>query len=65
MVAGEHGLHGRTVTQDALEQEENKCEYESVIIQNQKMEEKLASGKKRNEKIAENHAPVRCIHCLY
>ena len=53
MVAGEHGLHGRTVTQDALEQEENKGEYESVIIQNQKMEEKLASGKKRNEKIAE------------
>ena len=53
MVAGEYGLHGRTVTQDALEQEENKCEHESVTIQNPKMEERLASEKERREKIAE------------
>ena len=53
MVAGEHGLHGQTVTQDVQEQEENKCEHENVTIQNQKMEESLASEVKRGKKIAE------------
>ena len=61
-MAGEHGLHGRTVTQDALEQEENKCEHESVTIQNQKMEERLALERKRKNKIAKWNAQVRCIY---
>ena len=65
MVVGEHGLHGRTVTQDVLQQEENKCEHENVTIQSQKMEESLALEKKRSKKIAELHAPVRCIHYVY
>ena len=53
MEAGERGLHGRNVTQDVQEQEENRCEHESVTIQNQKMEESLASVEKRSKKIAE------------
>ena len=53
MEAGERGLHGRNVTQDVQEQEENRCEHENVTIQNQKMEERLASERKRRKELAE------------
>ena len=52
MEAGEHGLHGRNVTQNVLKQMEKKCEHESVIIQYQKREERLASEMKKRKKIA-------------
>ena len=53
MEAGEHGLPGRNVTQNVQAQMEKKCEHESVIIQNQKMEEKSASEMKKRKKIAQ------------
>ena len=52
MEGGEHGLHGQNVTQNVQTQMEKKCEHESVTIQNQKMEEKIASEMKKRKKIA-------------
>ena len=52
MEAGEHGLHGRNVTQNVLKQMEKKCEHENVTTLNQKMEERLASEMKKRKKIA-------------
>ena len=52
MEAGEHGLHGRNVTQNVRKQMENKCEPESVTIPNPKMEERLVSERKRKKRIA-------------